>query len=233
MSTCTTKNIVLNPHTDEIDKIIDKIKKSGKDQWEIVFSPNTTDDQLVDFLSIGFFTNLVQTSFRDRYMQRFPCHDCGGNSTQRCHGHNEARPVLIRRALKVVRRNPKFGGSIPLRELAIQFFEEHKPTKFTFKCYSCHKKEPANDDAIARREITKARQEANMKAKMLEKEGKLKARILEKEGKLKARMLEKENAEIQKLSKKMASAVTRFAKENNKKTAKLSKTTRTYTKESK
>ena len=215
---CTTKNVFVNPHRDEIKKIIDTIDKARRDQYKIVFSPETTDEMLVDLLSIGFFTNLVQTSFSDRYMKQFPCHDCQGDSTQRCHGRNEARPELIRRALKVVRaKSPT--GSIGLRELAKEFFRQHIPTKFTFKCYSCHKAELPNNNVIARREATKARVEANMKARMLEKEAKLKAT-----------MLKKENMEIQKLSKKMASVVSKLAKEDNKETAKSSKQTRTYTK---
>jgi len=159
MSSCSTKTFVLNPHSDEIDKIVRKIEKETRGQWNVKFQ-NNTHEEIVDLLSIGFFTNLVQTSFTDRYMRQYPCsgNGCEAVSTQRCHGHNESRPELIRRALKKIW--PDTSKPVTLRAIAIEFFCQHRTTKFTFKCYTCHKSEPQNDSVIAKKEATKARRES-------------------------------------------------------------------------
>jgi hypothetical protein len=47
---------------------------------------------------------------------------------------------LIKRALEKV-WSDKTKSIIIMKEIIIAFLEEHKSTKFTFKCSSCHKKE--------------------------------------------------------------------------------------------
>ena len=142
---CTTKRIVINPHKEQILDIMTSIFYHKSPQYDIVFTPETTDAMLVDLLSIGFFTNLVNTSFAKKYLQQYKCHDCEGPATDRCHGQNEERPKLIKKALQIVRaRSPT--GSIPLRDLAIEFFRQHIPTNFTFKCRTCHRKEPKSEN---------------------------------------------------------------------------------------
>jgi hypothetical protein len=182
MTSCTTKTFALNPHSDEIDRIVKKIQKATRGQWNVKFQ-NNTHEEIVDFLSIGFFTNLVQTSFSDRYMHQFPCsgNSCEAVSTQRCHGHNESRPELIRRALKKIW--PDTSKPITLREIAIEFFCQHRTTKFTFKCYTCHKAEPQNDSVIAKREATKARKEAEIAEKKRQQELKKKMKQAAKKNK--------------------------------------------------
>jgi hypothetical protein len=72
-------------------------------------------------------------------LKKHPCSDCKGPSKDRCHGLGEERPVLIKRALERV--YPDTTKTIVLKEIIIAFLEEHKSTKFTFKCSKCHRAE--------------------------------------------------------------------------------------------
>ena len=123
----------MNPHSEFIDKRINDVKKSKK--WNSSLINTEHDDFIRDFASC-LFTNLVRDVFTKSYLKRFPCSDCGGKSEQRCHGRNEDRPLLIRRALKTV--YPDITKPVKLKDIVIAFLEEHKVTSFTFKCKKCH-----------------------------------------------------------------------------------------------
>lgn len=125
-----------NPHADFIEKRIADVKKSAK--WNTKITDTSHDDFIKDFAS-NVFTNLIQQIFTKTYMKKFPCSDCHKESQQRCHGIDEDRPTLIKRALEKVYPDPT--KTIVLKDIIIQFLEEHKTTKFTFKCTECHKKE--------------------------------------------------------------------------------------------
>jgi hypothetical protein len=156
---------VVNPHKAQIEKIMLDIKHNRSPKYNIVFSPETTDAMIVDLLSIGFFTNLIRTSFTASYVKKYKCTDCREDATNRCHGQDEERPVLLRKALEVVRKNPKFGGAIPLRELTMEFFNQHIATSFTFKCHSCHKKEPKSEAQLKIEAERRAEQKIRLQTK--------------------------------------------------------------------
>jgi len=126
----------MNPHSAFIDKRIADIKKQKK--WSTKITDTTHDDFIKDFGS-NVFTNLVQSTFTAAYMKKHHCSDCNGLAKERCHGIGEERPLLIKRALEKV--YPDITQTIQLKEILIQFLEEHKSTRFTFKCSGCHKKE--------------------------------------------------------------------------------------------
>ena len=126
----------LNVHSEYIDKRINDIRKSNK--WNSKLIDTSHEDFIKDYAS-NVFTNLVRNTFTNSYLKKFPCGECKSPSTERCHGIGEERPLLIKRALERVwsdRTKP-----IIMKEIIIAFLEEHKYTKFTFKCYSCHKNE--------------------------------------------------------------------------------------------
>lgn len=129
----------LNIHSEYIDKRIQNVKKSNK--WNSKIVDTSHEDFIKDFAS-NVFTNLVRNTFTSAYIKRFPCSDCGGISTERCHGIGEERPLLIKRALEKVW--PDTSKPITMREIKIAFLEEHKYTNFTFKCHACHKNERKN-----------------------------------------------------------------------------------------
>ena len=127
----------LNIHSAYIDKRIkNESKKSNK--WNSKIVETSHEDFIKDYAS-NVFTNLVRNIFTRTYITQFPCSDCNGISTERCHGIGEERPLLIKRALEKVW--PDTSKPITMREIIIAFLEEHKYTKFTFKCHSCHKNE--------------------------------------------------------------------------------------------
>ena len=132
-----------NIHSDFIDTRIDLLRKSSN--WSTKITQTTHEDFIKD-TSSHIFTDLVLTSFPKAYLKKFPCSDCNGQSEQRCHGIDESRPLLIKRALEKV--YPDITQIVTLKTIIIQFLEEHKTTKFTFKCYNCHKKEPRNAGGI-------------------------------------------------------------------------------------
>jgi len=126
----------LNIHSKYIDKRINDIKKSNK--WKTKIIDTSHEDFIKDYAS-NVFTNLVRNTFTYSYIKQFPCGDCNGTSTERCHGIGEERPLLIKRALEKVWSDTT--KPIIMKEIIIAFLEEHKYTKFTFKCHLCHKNE--------------------------------------------------------------------------------------------
>jgi hypothetical protein len=125
-----------NPHSDYIDKRIKDITKSNR--WDITIT-NTTHDAFIRTLGSNVFTNLIKDTFTSAYLKKHPCSDCNEPSKERCHGIGEERPKLIKKALEKV--YPDRSKTITLKEIIVAFLEEHKTTKFTFKCTGCHRKE--------------------------------------------------------------------------------------------
>lgn len=128
----------VNPHSDHIDKTIIRVKASGK--WNTKITNTNHADIIKDFSST-VCTKLINTTFTPKYLKKYPCSDCKNPSEARCHGIGEERPLLIKRALE--RIYPDISKTITLNQIIVAFLEEHKITKFTFKCVSCHKKETA------------------------------------------------------------------------------------------
>ena len=126
----------LNIHSKYIDKRINDIKKQNK--WNSKIIDTSHEDFIKDYAS-NVFTNLVRNTFTNSYIKNFPCSDCNNSSTERCHGIGEERPLLIKKALEKVWSDT--STPITIKEIIIAFLEEHKYTKFTFKCHSCHKNE--------------------------------------------------------------------------------------------
>lgn len=125
-----------NIHTKYIDKRINDIKKGKK--WNSTIVDTSHEDFIKDF-GANVFTNLVKDTITKSYIKKFPCSDCNGPATDRCHGIGEGRPLLIKRALEKVWSDT--SKPISMMEIIIAFLEEHKYTKFTFKCNQCHKNE--------------------------------------------------------------------------------------------
>lgn len=125
----------MNPHSQFIDKRISDLKKTTKWNTKIIASH---EDFIKDFGS-NVFTNLIRNTFTGTYLKKHPCSDYNAPSKERCHGIGEERPFLLKRALEKV--YPDTTKPIVLKEILIQFLEEHKNTKFTFKCSACHRKE--------------------------------------------------------------------------------------------
>jgi hypothetical protein len=123
----------MNIHSEYIDKRIADITKSVR--WKTKIIDTSHDDFIRDYGS-NVFTNLIRDTFTSSYMKKFVCSDCGSRPTDRCHGIGEGRPLLLKRALVKVwgdTTNP-----ITMKEIIIAFLEEHKYSKFTFKCNRCH-----------------------------------------------------------------------------------------------
>ena len=127
----------LNIHSKYIDKRIGDIKKKGN-KWNSKIIDTSHEDFIKDYAS-NVFTNLVRDTFTKSYIKQFTCGECNSPSTERCHGIGEERPLLIKRALEKVWSDTT--KPIIMKEIIIAFLEEHKYTKFTFKCHSCHKNE--------------------------------------------------------------------------------------------
>jgi len=126
----------INPHSIYIDKRIADLKKSKK--WNTKIVETSHEDFIRDFGS-NVFTNFVRNTFTATYLRDHPCSDCDKPSKERCHGIGDERPILIKRALEKV--YPDVSKTITLKEILIAFLEEHKTTKFTFKCSQCHRNE--------------------------------------------------------------------------------------------
>ena len=126
----------LNIHSKYIDKRIIDITKSNK--WNSKLIDTSHEDFIKDYAS-NVFTNLVKNTFTKSYIKQFPCGECKCLSTERCHGIGEERPLLIKRALEKVWSDTT--KPIIMKEIIVAFLEEHKYTKFTFKCHDCHKNE--------------------------------------------------------------------------------------------
>jgi len=127
-------------HSEFIDKRITDLRKSTK--WNSKIIDTSHDDFIKDFGS-NVFTNFIHSTFTPAYMKKHPCSDCKNPSKERCHGIGEERPLLIKRALEKV--YPDTSKTISLKEILIQFLEEHKTTAFTFKCSDCHRKEKTKE----------------------------------------------------------------------------------------
>jgi hypothetical protein len=84
------------------------------------------------------FTNLVRDTFTKSYIKNFNCSDCNSPSTERYLGIGEERPLLLKNALKKVWNDTT--KPIFMKEIIIAFLEEHKYTKFTFKCHKNERK---------------------------------------------------------------------------------------------
>ena len=123
----------LNVHSKYIDKRINDIRKRNK--WNSKIIDTSHADFIKDYASC-VFTNLVKDTFTKSYIKQFPCDTCKGISTERCHGIGEGRPLLIKRALEKIWIDT--AKPIIMKEIIIAFLEEHKYTKFTFKCHDCH-----------------------------------------------------------------------------------------------
>ena len=126
----------INIHSKYIDKRINDIEKSNK--WKSKLIDTSHEDFIKDYAS-NVFTNLVRNTFTNSYIKQFPCSVCSKASTERCHGIGEERPLLIKKALEKVWSDTT--KPIIMKEIIIAFLEEHKHTKFTFKCHNCHKNE--------------------------------------------------------------------------------------------
>jgi len=130
------RTTIMNLHSEFIDKRISDIRRQNK--WNTNITDTTHEEFIHDFGS-NVFTNLIRNTFTAAYLKKHTCSDCKGASQERCHGIGEERPILLKRALEKV--YPDITKTIPLKEIIIQFLEEHKTTKFTFKCSDCHRKE--------------------------------------------------------------------------------------------
>jgi len=126
----------LNIHSEYIDKRINKIKKSNNWNSKII---DTSHEDFINDYKGNVFTNLVNKTFTKSYIKKFPCDECNRPSTDRCHGIGEERPLLIKKALEKVWSDT--SKPIIMKKIIIAFLEEHKYTKFTFKCHTCHKNE--------------------------------------------------------------------------------------------
>ena len=126
----------LNAHTKYIEKRMNYITKSKK--WNSKLIDTSHEDFIKDYAS-NVFTNLIKDTFTKSYINKFSCSECNNPSTERCHGIGDERPILIKRALEKVWIDTT--KPIIMKEIIIAFLEEHKYTKFTFKCHICHKNE--------------------------------------------------------------------------------------------
>jgi hypothetical protein len=126
----------LNVHIKYIEKRMNDITKSKK--WNSKLIDTSHEDFIKDYAS-NVFTNLIKDTFTKSYINKFSCSECNNPSTERCHGIGDERPILIKRALEKVWIDTT--KPIIMKEIIIAFLEEHKYTKFTFKCHICHKNE--------------------------------------------------------------------------------------------
>ena len=127
-----------NPHSAYIDKRISDLRKKNKWNTKIMGS----HEDIINEFSTCIFTNLIKKTFTASYLAKHPCSDCKKPSKERCHGIGEERPLLLKKALERV--YPDTTIPVTLKEILIAFLEEHKTTKFTFKCSDCHKAETSS-----------------------------------------------------------------------------------------
>ena len=127
-----------NQHSAYIDKRINDLRK--KDKWNTKIIGSHED--IIQEFSTCIFTNLIKNTFTASYLAKHPCSDCKKPSKERCHGIGEERPLLLKKALQRV--YPDITVPIKIKEILIAFLEEHKTTKFTFKCSDCHKAETSS-----------------------------------------------------------------------------------------
>jgi len=127
-----------NQHSAYIDKRINDLRKKNKWNTKIIGS----HEDIIQEFSTCIFTNLIKNTFTASYLAKHPCSDCKKPSKERCHGIGEERPLLLKKALQRV--YPDITVPIKIKEILIAFLEEHKTTKFTFKCSDCHKAETSS-----------------------------------------------------------------------------------------
>ena len=127
-----------NQHSAYIDKRINDLRNMDKWNTKIMGS----HEDIINEFSTCIFTNLIKKTFTASYLAKHPCSDCKKPSKERCHGIGEERPLLLKKALERV--YPDTTLSVTLKEILIAFLEEHKTTKFTFKCSDCHKAETSS-----------------------------------------------------------------------------------------
>jgi|UniRef100_A0A6C0DXE2 hypothetical protein len=123
-----------NEHSDYITKKINIIREN-KTKWNSKIVDTTHEDFIRDYGS-SVFTNLIRNTFTGTYVKKFKCGDCHAIASERCHGKGEERPLLLKRALEKVW--PDTSKPISMKIIVIAFLEEHKTTKFSFKCHTCH-----------------------------------------------------------------------------------------------
>jgi hypothetical protein len=126
----------MNPHSAYLDKRIESIKNHPRYGSYII---NTSHEQFVQDFGSSVFTNLIQSVFLTTYVRKHTCTECDQPAKERCHAPGDERPVLLLRVLN--RIWPDTSIPICLRDIVVAFLEEHKKTKFNFKCSECHKKE--------------------------------------------------------------------------------------------
>jgi hypothetical protein len=124
-----------NPHSAYIDKRIADLKRGVR--WNTKITDTSHEDLIAD-LSTNICTNLIQKTFTKSYLKKHPC-PCKQPSKERCHGINEERPLLLKKALERV--YPDRTAVVSLKDILVAFLEEHKDTKFALKCSACHKAE--------------------------------------------------------------------------------------------
>jgi hypothetical protein len=124
----------LNEHSDYITKRINIIREN-KTKWNSKVVDTTHEDFIRDYGS-SVFTNLIRNTFTGTYVKKFKCGYCHAIASEQCHGKGEERPLLLKRALEKVW--PDTSKPISMKIIVIAFLEEHKTTKFSFKCHTCH-----------------------------------------------------------------------------------------------
>ena len=127
----------MNRHSDYLKKRIADIKKS--DKWN-TYIINTSHEHIIRDFNACVFTNLILSTFGRGYVKKHKCVECKAETaTERCHGENEDRPILLKKALERV--YPDTSKSIQMKQIIIAFLEEHLNSTFDFKCKSCHLRE--------------------------------------------------------------------------------------------
>ena len=124
----------MNIHSGYIAKRIRDIER--KDKWSTEVIPTDYAGFARDF-NHYIFNNICTETFTRSYVRKYTC-ECGLPAKQRCHGIDEERGVLLRRAYDRVCQS---GVPIRLKDIVIAFLWEHTASDFCLKCVACHKAE--------------------------------------------------------------------------------------------
>lgn len=100
----------------------------------------------MNMFKASIVTNLTHEFFTRGYVKSFPCADCGGVATERCHTSAYPRPVILRMALEDVW--PDTSSNVKIVLVFKRYIELHKECGLLFKCRSCHAKEPNINDSF-------------------------------------------------------------------------------------
>jgi hypothetical protein len=92
-SITNNNNIILNKHSEYIDKRINDIKRINK--YGLAEIINTSHEDYIKLYSLCLYTNLIKDIFTNSYLKKFSCSDCAGKSTDICHCIGEEKPVII------------------------------------------------------------------------------------------------------------------------------------------